>query len=876
MWMSFYVAVLAVLLIQAHAQPGFISISCGSQDGYTDPSLEINYVSDVGFINTGVSGKISSEENSRYNTQRQLWTLRSFSEGKRNCYKINVTRASKYLIRTTFLYGNYDGRNKLPQFDLLIGPNHWSRVTIQNESSAQFNEIIHVPSMDYVQICLVDTDNGIPFITAIEFRTLNNDTYVTPFGSLESYNYLRCDLGSNQSYRYPDDVYDRFWYGPYYPCNFGENWKPLSASISDDSLNQTDYKQGATIMSTAVEPENDSAPLVIRWGPKNETDKFYVYMYFTEIHVLTTNETRLFNIMLNDESLVQNFSPRYHIADTLYPSAAISGKEIKFSLERTESSTLPPIISAIEIYRVIDSQNPETFQGDVDAITSIKSAYGVKRDWEGDPCSPAAYLWGGLNCTYLGNEFPRITALNLSSSGLSGKIDSSISNLTMLEKLDLSNNNLNGDVPDFLSQLQHLKILNLEKNDLSGSIPSALVEKSRKGSLSLSVGENPYLCESGQCNEKEKKNTVIPIVASICGVLILLIAVAILWILKRKKSKVEKFTDSVALNHQSDFSEKSTEKDNSFQQGKSQMYSYYDVLYITNNFKRIIGKGGFGTVYLGFIDDTPVAVKMLSSSAVHGYQQFQAEVKLLVSVHHKNLISLIGYCNEGTNKGLIYEYMAKGNLREHFSGKHNESPILSWKDRLRVAVDAAVGLEYLHNGCKFPIIHRDIKSSNILLDEHFQAKLSDFGLSKVFPDDETSHVSTIVAGTLGYLDPHYHSSNRLTQKSDVYSFGVVLLEIITNQSVMAGNEETGHISERVNLMISKGDIRAIVDSSLEGNFDIKSAWKAVEIAMVCVSPNPNERPMMSVVMSELQEALATELARTNHNNGFSVDTEFMP
>ncbi|BAT91668.1 hypothetical protein VIGAN_07028000 [Vigna angularis var. angularis] len=459
MWMSFYVAVLAVLLIQAHAQPGFISISCGSQDGYTDPSLEINYVSDVGFINTGVSGKISSEENSRYNTQRQLWTLRSFSEGKRNCYKINVTRASKYLIRTTFLYGNYDGRNKLPQFDLLIGPNHWSRVTIQNESSAQFNEIIHVPSMDYVQICLVDTDNGIPFITAIEFRTLNNDTYVTPFGSLESYNYLRCDLGSNQSYRYPDDVYDRFWYGPYYPCNFGENWKPLSASISDDSLNQTDYKQGATIMSTAVEPENDSAPLVIRWGPKNETDKFYVYMYFTEIHVLTTNETRLFNIMLNDESLVQNFSPRYHIADTLYPSAAISGKEIKFSLERTESSTLPPIISAIEIYRVIDSQNPETFQGDVDAITSIKSAYGVKRDWEGDPCSPAAYLWGGLNCTYLGNEFPRITALNLSSSGLSGKIDSSISNLTMLEKLDLSNNNLNGDVPDFLSQLQHLKIL---------------------------------------------------------------------------------------------------------------------------------------------------------------------------------------------------------------------------------------------------------------------------------------------------------------------------------------------------------------------------------------------------------------------------------
>ncbi|XP_014498482.1 LRR receptor-like serine/threonine-protein kinase IOS1 isoform X2 [Vigna radiata var. radiata] len=854
MWMSFYFAVLAVLLIQTHAQPDF--------------------------INTGVSQTIASEEISR-ESRRQLWRLRSFPEGKRNCYKINVTRGSKYFIRTTFLYGNYDGRNMLPEFDLLLGPNRWDTVTIYNATSIRHKEIVHVTSMDYVQICLVDTGNGTPFITAIEFRTLNNDAYVTQFGSLELYNYLRCDLGSNTINRYPVDVYDRYWYSrsSWNDCNFGENWKPLNASIPDDSLNENDYKPGATIMSTAVEPQNDSAPLVISWKPQLETDEFYVYMHFTEIQVLTTNQTRHFNFMLNDESWYENFSPRYHGMNTIYSTLAISGKEIKFSLERTENSTLPPIISAIEIYRVIDLQKPETLQGDVEAITRIKSVYGVKRDWEGDPCAPAAYLWDGLNCTYLGNEFPRITAVNLSSSGLSGKIDPSISNLTMLEKLDLSNNSLNGEVPDFLSQLQHLKILNLEKNDLSGSIPSALVEKSRQGSLSLSVGQNPYLCESGQCNEKEKKNTVIPIVASICGVLILLIAVAILWILKSQKSKVEKFTDSVAVNHQSEISQQFTEKDNSFQQRKSQMYSYYDVLQITNNFKRIIGKGGFGTVYLGFIDDTPVAVKMLSPSAVHGYQQFQAEVKLLLRVHHKNLTSLIGYCNEGTNKGLIYEYMAKGNLREHLSGKHRESPFLSWKDRLGVALDAALGLEYLQNGCKPPIIHRDVKSANILLDEHFQAKLSDFGLSKVVPDDGGSYVSTVVAGSFGYLDPHYHYSNRLTQKSDVYSFGVVLLEIITNQPVMVGNEEKGHISDRVSSMISRGDIRAIVDSSLEGNFDINSAWKAVEIAMACVSPNPNERPMMSVVVIELQEALATELADPRCSVApvsVKVDTEYKP
>ncbi|ESW22565.1 hypothetical protein PHAVU_005G163800 [Phaseolus vulgaris] len=852
MWMTFYVAFLAVLLIPAHAQPGFISIDCGAEAGFNYTEPYINYVSDENFINTGVRETIAT-----YTQQQYMWRLRSFPEGKRNCYKISITRGSKYLIRTTFLYGNYDGRNMLPMFDLLLGTNLWDTVTIKNAFMDQSNEIIHVPSLDFIQICLVNTGNGTPFITAIELRTLKNDTYVTESISLELYN--RFDLGSNRGYRYRPDVYDRFWY-----VWDKKDWTKLSASIPDDSLKENDYKPGATIMSTAVTPANDSAPLVISWEAEDETEEFYMYMHFTEIQVLTTNQTRQFNIRRNGESgwWFQNFSPLYHNVTTLYTPSAISGKVITYSLERTKNSTLPPIINAIEIYKVKQFHQSNTFQGDVDAITSIKSVYGLTRDWEGDPCAPAAYLWDGLNCTYGDNEVPRITSLNLGSSGLSGKINPSISKLTMLENLDLSNNNLSGEIPDFLIQLQHLKILNLEKNDLSGSIPSSLIAKSHKGSLSLSVGQNPNLCESSQCNETKKKNIVTPIVVSISGVLILLIAVGILWICKRKKSK-----DSVAVNHQNKISQLSTEKDDSFLQHKSQMYSYIDVLQITNNFNRIIGKGGFGTVYLGFIDETPVAVKMLSPSAVHGYQQFQAEVKLLIRVHHKNLTSLIGYCNEGTNKGLIYEYMAKGNLREHLSGKYNESPFLSWKERLRVAVDAALGLEYLQNGCKPPIIHRDVKSANILLDEHFQAKLSDFGLSKVVADDGASHVSTIVAGTFGYLDPYYHSSNRLTQKSDVYSFGVVLLEIITNESVTGRNEESVHISERVSSKIPTGDIRAIVDSRLEGNFDINSAWKALEIAMACVSPNPKERPMMSVVVIELQESLATELARTEHNNG---------
>jgi len=181
---------------------GFISIDCGGEAGanYTEPSLHINYVSDENFIKTGVRGTIASEEISTH-TQQQLWRLRSFPKGKTNCYKINITRGSNYLIRTVFLYGNYDGRNMSPQFDLHLGANLWDTVTIRNASITQSNEIIHVPLLDFIQICLVNTGNGTPFITAIELRTLTNDTYVAKSGSLELYNYLRCDLGSNRGYR---------------------------------------------------------------------------------------------------------------------------------------------------------------------------------------------------------------------------------------------------------------------------------------------------------------------------------------------------------------------------------------------------------------------------------------------------------------------------------------------------------------------------------------------------------------------------------------------------------------------------------------------------------------------------------------------------
>ncbi|KAI9079197.1 hypothetical protein K1719_038802 [Acacia pycnantha] len=858
---SFLVGCLVfAVLIQSQDQSGFISIDCGApaKSAYTEETTGIKYISDEKFINSGVRNSITSELQNKY--KRQGWTLRSFPQGKRNCYRINITSGSKYLIRASFVYGNYDGQNGLPRFDLHLGPNLWKTVEITNSSREVYPEIIHVPSLDHIQICLVDTGSGTPFISVIELRTLMNDTYVTQFGSLSLY--FRYDLGSNKTYRYRDDDYDRFWSADYNP-----NWARINASISSDSLAQNDYKPAAIVMSTAATPVNESAPMEVWWPPENASDQFYVYMHFAELQVLEKNQTRSFNITVNGDLFYADLVPKYRSTNTVFSKKATSGETISFLLQRTHKSTLPPILNAIEVYKIEDFSQSETELGDVDAISTIKSSFGVTRNWQGDPCGPQDYIWEGLNCTYNGQNSPRITALNLSSSGLTGQIDPSITKLTMLEKLDLSNNSLNGPVPDFLSQLQNLNILNLQNNNFTGALPTDLFEKSKKGSLLLSVGQNPYLCESPPCNKKKKNNIIIPVVASVGGVLILVVATATLFFtLKRRKPRG---TGPLETSQRVEKIEE--EKDTSLQVINRQ-YSYSDVLNMTNNFNTILGKGGFGTVYLGYIEETPVAVKMLSLSSAQGYRQFQAEVKLLMRVHHRNLTSLIGYCNEETNKGLIYEYMANGNLQDYLSGKGSRSKFLTWEDRLWIALDAAQGLEYLHNGCKPPIIHRDVKSSNILLDENFRAKVADFGLSKIIPTDDGTHVSTVVAGTPGYIDPEYYITNRLMEKSDVFSFGAVLFEIITCLPVISRTHEKIHISDWVSSLVAKGDIKAIVDSRLNGDFDSSSAWRAVEMAMTCVSRNPNGRPTMSVVVNELKECLAIEVARTKNNGADTGDS----
>ncbi|KAF5453068.1 hypothetical protein F2P56_028007, partial [Juglans regia] len=528
---------LTVLLVLGNAQDhqtGFISLDCGLPvySSYSDQTTDIHYTSDASYVNTGEIMNVSPEFKTNVDVRRQLWTVRSFPDGDRNCYHIRLTAGVKYLIRGTFMYGNYDKKDELPVFDLHIGPNKWDSLKFESASAVINKEIIHIPSSNYIHVCLINKNSGTPFISALELRPLRNFTYVSESGSLALV--TRTDTGAtkSQTFRYKDDKFDRIWTTETFSACTSLN---TSLNVNAD---QNDYEPPSVVMSTAASTKDANTSLDFYWdAPPNDNSGYYIYMHFAEVEELAkVKQYRAFIVTINGNFWHGPVVPDYLLDSTVSSQSALTGAgKYSVSLKRTENSTLPPIINAFEIYKVIELLQNETDQDDVDAINNTKLTYGVKRNWQGDPCFPAAYVWNGLEC-YSHNNTARITSLNLSSSGLNGRIIAPyISNLTMLVSLDLSNNSLIGSIPDFLSQLPSLKVLKLEKNNLKGSVPVQLIEKSKNRSLLLSV--DPNLCSSASCGKKSI--AVIAAVASVAGlaIIILLTAAAIFWSLKRRKRK---------------------------------------------------------------------------------------------------------------------------------------------------------------------------------------------------------------------------------------------------------------------------------------------------------------------------------------------------
>ncbi|PKA58466.1 Serine/threonine-protein kinase PBS1 [Apostasia shenzhenica] len=289
----------------------------------------------------------------------------------------------------------------------------------------------------------------------------------------------------------------------------------------------------------------------------------------------------------------------------------------------------------------------------------------------------------------------------------------------------------------------------------------------------------------------------------------------------------------------------------------AQTFTFRELAAATKNFRPecLLGEGGFGRVYKSRLENGQVvAVKQLDRNGLQGNREFLVEVLMLSLLHHPNLVKLIGYCADGDQRLLVYEYMPLGSLKDHLHDLLPNKEPLDWTTRMKIAAGAAKGLEYLHDRANPPVIYRDFKSSNILLGEGYHPKLSDFGLAKLGPVGDKTHVSTRVMGTYGYCAPEYAMTGQLTVKSDVYSFGVVFLEVITGRKAIDNSRSTGEqnlVAWARPMFKDRRKFPKMADPLLQGRYPMRGLYQALAVAAMCLQEQAATRPLIGDVVTAL-------------------------
>ncbi|KAI8534579.1 hypothetical protein RHMOL_Rhmol10G0101500 [Rhododendron molle] len=882
----FIICLLILSFKPACAQEDFVSIRCCADSNVIDPITNISWITDIEWYPDRSNCQDVTRRAAQNNTVG-YGRVRIFSSQTGNnkwCYNLTTVKNQDYLIRGTFISEGTPSKSVF-SFNVLIGT---TLIGTVNSSFDTEVEGVFKAAGDYIDFCIekdAKMEEGDPYISKLELRPLGNSDYLMQEESSGVLKLIeRVDVGSNElKIRYPYDRYDRIWRKELHTNQEANRMSSTAANTNNTESTTPPIQVLQTALTHPVRLvflHNDLVP-----GDNN----YNLHLYFLELDDSVQMGQRVFDIFINDEKRQENID--ILAGNSNYKAALLNFSADGFLnltlVKASNESRLGPVISAYEIFQVhpsvqgtaqkdgnrnsnykaallnftangflnltsVKASNgsqfgpiisaykmqvhlsvQETAQYDVNVITEVRNELmghnqnnEVLKTWSGDPCYPIS--WHGLYCEAVNNSL-------------------------VITILDLSHNDLTGNIPGSLISLPYLKTLK-EGKRMSFSPHCTKLNILRATSVQVIVCFSDGKCGS-QGSSHAVHQRVIGAVAGVCSLLAVAVAIFVICFY-RKKRKFD--SESHPMPKNLIFSLPSI--DDLFVKSISiENFTLESIKAATQNYKTLIGEGGFGAVYRGTLPDgQDVAVKVRSATSTQGTREFDNELNLLSAIRHGNLVPLLGYCCENDQQILVYPFMSNGSLQE-----------------------CLYGLTYLHTFAGRCVIHRDVKSSNILLDQSMCAKVADFGFSKYAPQEGDSGVSLEVRGTAGYLDPEYYSTHHLSAKSDVFSFGIVLLEMITGREPLNIHRPRNEWSlvEWAKPFIRNSRIDEIVDPSIKGGYHAEAMWRVVEVALACIENFSANRPCMVDIVRELEDALIIENNSSEYmnsisfgvSNGFSIE-----